>query len=352
MREHPMSTHPSRQAHAFVHTFSFWFWAEASLRTIYSERTIEGRLVRFYGPVRMGPANFHPTPSVQPELVQSIKGARPARERFVAPTPVAYPGIPDAVGQHGIVVVLTPEFDHELDPFPANALRVDLLEPDEHPNNLELVTRLLEWIRVLTRQWWIGQPPTLISERITFPINPTGEPLQSAYGNSGPVMMYGDEEALTVKHWTRAMDHLADGCEPPAADVLLLDARFHASAGLLRRAILDAAVACEEALVSEAARVWSRSAPEVEFRPGRVFRGTDLTTRLDEDLKRLSGISLKEQNPDLFERISLLWRTRHACAHTNRATVPAEGGPRALDVDGAKLLVRAAEEGVAFLRGL
>lgn len=189
-------------------------------------------------------------------------------------------------------------------------------------------------------------------ERMSFPIPPEGEPRASAWSNQGFTTLLGDEAVSDAASRKRVISPFASSSDPPLSDALLLVARYHLHAGDLRRAILEAAIACEEALTAEVHRLWDARATRTQFEIGRVLRCDEPGERFGDDLSRFVVRSLLDELPEVYADAEQLRLSRHSAAHTASASIAAEGTLVPVTEGDAKALVGAAARAVEWLWAL
>lgn len=123
------------------------------------ERRIGRRNFRIYPFFRSGPANFVPAPAIDPAkipLSDDNKGIDIPKEAFPL-----LAGLPAMRQEKSASVILSCGSDFEnksLQYFPMDSLRIDVLGGSGSPDDAsKLVHVLLDWIKVETKQWWIGR---------------------------------------------------------------------------------------------------------------------------------------------------------------------------------------------------
>jgi hypothetical protein len=157
-------------------------------------------------------------------------------------------------------------------------------------------------------------------ERASFAIDATGRAitLPSALVR---VDSWGEFEIpIDNALWGRVIGDFIGGRLPPQHDLLWLDAHYHIRTGDVRRALLDASIACEQAKT----QFLHRKAAS------RAFTGTDLAAHVGRDLQRRFGYSFDRDHPAEYQAVAEMWICRGSEAH----------GKPALDVESHDDLMR------------
>jgi hypothetical protein len=311
------------------------------------ERRINQCSFRVYPLFRSGPANFVPAPAVNPLGIPLPDG----RRGINAPQD-AFPllaGLPAMAMEKSASVILScgATFENKsLRYFPMDSLRVDVLGEAGSPGDAaKLVHDLLGWLKVETKQWWIGRELPMGGRhylRSVIPITRSGHFQNRPEGMGGFTTMRGDETPLDSTVWYRVLKRLEQGCEPEDYQFLLLDAKYHSAINEPRRAVIDAAVACEQAtertFVSIVECQWG-----LTFKHGKYFTKYDLTKHINQDMKKLIGCEFSEADPEANAGIDLLWKCRGDLAH---------GKHRTIQKDQLKQMIHSAEKCIEWLEHL
>ena len=315
---------------SFVYTFPFWLYVSVSANLETKELSMSQTPLRIYSPFRSGPANFIPMPYVNPRSIPFLPNARPNFAPDFQPISLA------AIPTFNIGLVLTGGDtwgDTPPDPFPMDSLRIDVGETrDGDVIGERALKMLLRILRVRTQQWWIGHSVHGLAGylRNVFPILERGEPTQLPVGRARGRTVNGDELPIEAALWEVSLRDLEQGVTPPFHRELLLDGRYFGSVGEYRRAVVDLAMACEQAKDIAFERLWTASAPGVPFHRGRLMSGYDLLEHLDRDLRRF-GRSFRVEHPDKFDALSELWDARGNCVHQGEAVFRRNGELVAVD---------------------
>lgn len=311
------------------------------------ERRIERRNFRIYPFFRSGPANFVPAPAIDPAkipLLDGNKGIDISKEAFPL-----LAGLPAMVQEKSTSVILScgSEFESKsLQYFPMDSLRIDVLGGSGSPDEASaLVHNLLDWIKVETKQWWIGRELPMGGRnylRSIIPITRSGHFLNRPEGMGGFTTMRGDELPMCSMIWSRVLKRLEQNAEPEDYQFLLLDAKYHNAVNEPRRAVIDAAVACEQAtertFVSIVEGQWGK-----KFKHGKFFTKYDLVKHINQDMKNLIGCEFSGADPDANAGIDLLWKCRGDLAH---------GKHRDIKKEELRRMINSAEKCIAWLEHL
>lgn len=333
---------------ACLFSFPFPIYIDTESKFSPTEQRIRAETVRIYPFFRSGPANFSSAPPI--DLAQV---PQPSSKYLTETSPPRYlPSltvIPALKGEPvgSAILTLTPSWEKRPRFFPMDSIRVDIL--GSHPKSpglvSDVVNRLLRCIRVKTRQWWIGTGYPTGAEyylRQIIPISRGGTFRGSPEGNGSFTTPRGDELPLDNSIWNSSLTGVRDNRMIADYEDLLLDARYHAAKNEMRRAVIDLAVACEQACESTFIRMINqRRMPP--FRRGKYYSGNDLTKHLNQDLEKLSGFSLDKYIPKVSEHISELWSLRGDFAHGKKQNV---------SNDKVADLIQSAEGCVRWLEGL
>lgn len=318
----------------------------------YSDFDIQERRVsrcnfRVYPFFRSGPADFVPAPAVNPTQIPLSNGSRGIKYMNAVFPLLA--GIPAMVQEENSSAILScgKDFkDKSLRYFPMDSLRVDVLgRSGSSADASELVKNLLDWIKVETKQWWIGRELPMGGRdylRSVMPITRSGQFQNGPEGMGGFTTIRGDELPLSNTVWDRVLKRLEQRTEPEDYHFLLLDAKYHSVINEPRRAVIDAAVACEQAkertYVAIVEGQWG-----LKFKHGKYCTNYDLTKHINQDMRKLIGCEFSQAHPDANTHIDLLWKCRGDLAH---------GKKRDIEKEALRYMIQGAEKCIEWLEGL
>ena len=280
-----MSTPPKPKGMSFLFSFPFWIFVDTSAAPSIKNVEIDGTRLRIYPLFRSGAANFIPMPPIDPHSIPFAPGTEiNIASDFSIPTMAVIPELQlDAKGRAALKQTWGPDWGPMPRMMPMDSLRLDLLRADN--NDLQaiaenLALRLIQSLRSRSRQWWIEQVVDAGFLRSSFPILEQGQPVELPIFNGRGGTIFGDERPITEDTWKECIDNLRDGAIAPLYDLLVLDARFFAATADIRRSVIDAATACEQARDVHFERWWHVHAPGSPFKLGRVLTGNNLPHHL------------------------------------------------------------------------
>ena len=259
-------------------------------------------------PVRLGHATFRATPQFTNHSFKKFFGAPPdfpvQMASFAAPSTKAGASLSFWSGPSDEPPPGSP--DLPLDTFIVTAegpRSGEIGELIEH----HVLQPLLEWIRVLTDQWWVGRSYERISGPLHFvaPVDDAnrtvGKPSPvAAMSTAGPRMV-----PVTSKIWTEAAENAIVG-QPSAERGLATDAKYFFVSKEYRSGVILACCAFE------AAR--DKILDQTGIRLTKLG-GYDLRKHLSVGFEQTLGRNLAKENPRLADLLGAYWLARHAAAH-------------------------------------
>jgi hypothetical protein len=164
--------------------------------------------------------------------------------------------------------------------------------------------------------------PLLGYVRNDFPVDEQGIPsplnfIPSPHTKGHPG--YGFERPITHDMWQTVLELWRAGSTPPETALILLDAYYYAATGEIRRSVIDAATACEQAKDDLFERKW-RERKSARFKRGRVLTGYDLPHHVSKDIQKMTGRSYAIDHPQQFAAIESLWDASGNIAHGGALT--------------------------------
>lgn len=205
----------------------------------------------------------------------------------------------------------------------ADSLRIDLFGPmaDSEGDFVEsLAIRLFGLIRHRTGQWWLKRPNVEGEHLIRngFAINHRGELAGGVNAVLGVEPRRGSERTLKHAEFATLCDELARGAESPLSWDLFYDALYFVMASQggkdIRRAVLDATIACDVGVLSAASRTGETRGLSARQVLGALDQ-SDLLYNLSKGLFTLTGRDFSSESPESYRQIRLLWRARGSIAH-------------------------------------
>lgn len=262
--------------------------------------TVDGRRVTFYWPFWHESSRGRPLHPVNAELVPARDGA------------VLFP-----VQPRSIRLEIIPSEGKTF----ANAFRIDVDgENTDTDFATYLTNELIRNLRAGTGQWWMGHPHQegegLV--RAEYAIDSNGVAQDKSVQSSIEVRSrFGIETPLVPHMFVAACGAIANASELPVYAELLYDAVFYAiERDDLRRALLDACVACDMAIFHESIRaavVLGKS----ELYVRHNLCESDQLKNLKKGLPVIFGAQadFPSHHPTTFEQVRALWAARGSIAH-------------------------------------
>lgn len=326
---------------AYLFTFPFWVFVDRTVGFGTGTATTGQNGLRFYPLFRSGPANFSPMPAIARGAVPFEPGAKPAQP--LAIFHIAILPLLKADGGPGMRAEWSEKWIDPPNMFPMDSLRLDVIGPaHEKFSPGALVRRLLEHLRLRTRQWWILRSAEgLVGyERCRFGIAANGAPVGGNPENlSGVRIPFGFEVGLTNESWMASIEDAVREVPVPLYEMSLLDA-FHATAIKdLRSAVIHAANALEQGVDVRCSSLWPGKFGK-KFREG-FLTGKNATVHISNEMLRYFGRSFKEDCPGPFHELEKLWSARNSVAHGGSAEFRDGTQRRIVDASGAETMVRA-----------
>lgn len=324
---------------AYFFTFPFPIYVDTNSEISIEERRINRCNFRIYPMFRSGPANFIAAPSLNPSevpLPDGDKGIKKTNELSFFSQPVVFIHAMAQESGVGGIIILQKSFEGQsLRYFPMDSLRIDVMSSLESSNAVSvLVNNLLNWIRVETQQWWIGRElPTGANHylRTIIPINQKGFFKNEGHeSRSGFTTMRNDELPLTKEIIFCVINHIERNDLLENYLVLILDAKYYAAINELRRAVIDAAIACEQAkdrvFISIIEGQWG-----LKFKHGKYLSGYNLVSHINQDLNKLIGVQFKDDNEEANEGVDFLWSCRGDLAHGKAKVIDRDDVSKMID---------------------
>jgi hypothetical protein len=348
-------------AEAFLYTLPAWIYVDTEEPPSVFDGSHSGMGVRFYPPFRSGPANYIPMPEVNFQVVPWLEGARPnIASDFRMPTMAMLPLLPGSQRERPTMsAVWGPTWEESPDPFPMDSLRIDIYyEGDQSKAGTELasnlLTHVLHNVRLETHQWWIGHSVhgLLGYLRHSFLVGERGEARELPAGSASGRVPRGDEVGLNDHVWTTALEAVLRGDWGAMHRATYLDARYFVSISDYRRAVIELAVACEQAKDLTFERLWNESQSRAKYRPGRIMRSYDLPSNIGRDLQRAFGRSYESEHSDEYHVIQRVWECRGSVAHGGSPSYRRNGVQVAIDREESIRMVEGVDHCLGWLEGL
>ncbi len=161
-----------------------------------------------------------------------------------------------------------------------------------------------------------------------------------------------------IIEWNDICQDLISGIEPELYESLLLDARSVVSQEP-RRAVLDASTACE-VFIENFCETASKSSPKVDpiiysaLKQSKKREG-EVLFYFHEMLKYLFGHSLKDDKPDLYEKLYYLRKTNNSVKHEGKCQYKEKGEKgkiKKVHAPEAREFINAVEEAIKYTQSL
>lgn len=342
---------------AFIYTFPFLIYQDTACQFEPKEISFNEKDIRIYPFFRSGKANFLPMPHTDKNLIPFAAGVN---GKFPSNIPItsasAIPSLErDENGKFQMILCFTEKFDKVPKIMPMDSLRINILGNNKFNKDISnsCSLQLIRSIRHKTKQWWLEHHTYAYQLKVSFPILKNGFPVDEPWSQAKGRTIAGDEIPLDNKIWGEVMSDLEEGKINPLYFTLLLDARFFLATADLRRAILDATIACEQARDVHFERLWQINKPSA-YRTGKALTGNNLPTHLSKNLLNVTNNkhSYEAEYPDNYEIIKDLWNTRGEIAHGRRLQYYKQNILHTVNEVKTKEFIKCAEHCISWLENL
>jgi hypothetical protein len=234
-----------------------------------------------------------------------------------------------------------------------NALRLDI-----HPDRgAEFATQILRQYIGLARwwsgQWWITRDDGHARDylRNWFDVNEMGERLSGINGSASLFGLYRIERPLSQEHLQNIRGNITNGRSIPLAWDTLFDAIYFQAGGQLRRAVLEAAIACEAKVWDTAERA-AASRNISKSRLKRAMSSDDFTVKLNQGIAALVDRRFAQEHPEHAATLGHLRTVRGAIAHGREPQCVGPGGPVSLENQHATAMIQSVIFAMQWLDGV
>lgn len=353
-------SHTENKGTSCLFSFPFWIMVDTTTSLPIVEIKLGEASAIFYPLFRSGAANFIPMPPINPHQIPFAPGFdvnfSPA---FSLPTMAVFPVLGlSAEGTASVHLQWTPVWTQSLSVFPMDSLRVDIFGMEEKTAEgicSDAVLTFMQLLRCRSRQWWIEHAADAGNLRGSFQVLENGVPSgeQPSFRGIGGTVV-GDEKAVDSNTWLETLKELEGGTVAPLYDLLVLDARYFAVTSNIRRSVLDAAVACEQARDVHYERLWNQKTGGLQYKSSRIIKGNNLPNHLSEDILKFTNNahSYAKEHPTEFAIIENLWDCRGNVAHGRPAQYNQAGNTYVVDASKATKFAEAAGHCVRWLESL
>lgn len=174
----------------------------------------------------------------------------------------------------------------------------------------DLIEEIFSWLRVITRQWWLGRPTEAITGNAHLNIPMSGE--RHVSGQPVPTVKqttaFADTVKITAALWSDVVERVRRGKKPSASDLFLSDATYLLVVGEVRAAMVIYCCAIELARDEALDR---RGVSKAKLHSG----ATDVLKHLSVDFEALLGRNMSAEVPALYDFLKTLWICRGHLAH-------------------------------------
>ncbi len=226
------------------------------------------------------------------------------------------------------IVPFAKSLDQQSIPVGVGLIRVgvSLKNEDPEPNwraLYESVRQCLLWIRVATRQYWVGTVPNHQTN------SPAGLLLTEVDGKQKPVTGFGAVRAgvrcvpLGIETWEAIETALANDWWPSISEQFLLDSSLHLAEGNFLQAIAGMGIACEielNSLIEDLIARLNQNAVRDLYKVNRPRFSWKL-----EHLPQLLGAApFSSHNPDRIAALKEMYERRGTIVHRGQTSMTPE----------------------------
>jgi len=328
-----------------IYTFPYWFWTCKELKSKAIPLKWKKNFLRVYSPFVMGKLEDMTLYSQDSGEVPVLDGTKKTNQYINIKQPIPFPHL----NGNSVTVVVKGKKNYSeslIDPYPANSIRIDYINTEPSFDDEIFIGYFVEWLRCKTGLFWMGKimPNMYRVNRLKFKSNFKGEQQSNGEVTANFFTLSGDEKSVCDEIWKESLVEAIQGNVPPLYMSIYHDSRFMHFTRDYRRAVLNSAIACEEALKFFAREYHVTKHPDKIFKSNKHFKGTNLTNHLDLYSKDFFGVSLKEENTALYEIIEQLWIARHSTAHSANAVIREQGKERVVtDKDSIRFIIAVKE---------
>jgi hypothetical protein len=296
-----------------VHSFSGFLIVDRN-QEFAIETVVRGPLrIEILPPVRLAPPSWRPIPQFTNENLKRIIPSAPDNITLLRLT--AFPQIEED-GKISVKLIWGDEEEY-YGSLPPDTI-MSLVYGDGAMSAQKVVADLIEeifsWLRVVTRQWWLGRPTEAITGNAHLNIPMSGE--RNASGQPVPTVKqttaFADTEKITATMWSEVIERVRLGRRPRTSDLFLSDATYLLIVGEVRAAIV---IFCGAIELARDEALDRRGVSKAKLRSG----ATDVLKHLSVDFGALLGRNLRSEAPALYDSLKTLWICRGHLAHGQRA---------------------------------
>jgi hypothetical protein len=273
--------------------------------------TIErsGLSLLFDGPKRAAPPTWRPIPQLTDQNLTTIF---PGRNPKSAPLRVAIlPNIGDD-GKPGLRQVWgdsNPISNLPKDTFLILVSGDDYAERGERAAE-EALQAVFVWLRVLTKQWWIGRPSEALTGNVHYgvPLTEGGIVKEQPWASGKGTSPSDGTLRVSSPMWRDVLDRVRMDDTPDPISVLFTDSIYYYFCGDYRTALL---LTCAIAELERDRIIEAKGVTKNDLKAS----DTDILKQLSTGLGRAIGRNMATEAPDAFAFLKACWVARGAVAH-------------------------------------
>lgn len=261
-------------------------------------------------PVRLARPTWRPIPQLTPEDLSRVAPGLEGAGQF----PLRLAVIPqiDDDGNPALMTVVGDE-NPEWSKFPRDTIAVAVYGDDAMDKGASLaeqvVRDLFSWLRILTKQWWVGRP----AEGITGNLHAAFQLSQEDHTTGSPVLLARQTSPpegarrVSTEVWETAFSKIREHALPKFSDTAISNAQFLYFSGEHELCIINicTSLEIERDIVLENKGIAKNA----------LKSDTDILKHLSLDFERIFSRNLKNEHPRLFDFLRSLWIARGNVAH-------------------------------------
>lgn len=276
------------------------------------EIVTDGRRLILDPPVRLASLTWRPIPQADDNNIRRIIQI-PAGVRITPLRLAVFPAFVEG-GTPGLRSHIDlPEGEGSLEPdAPPDTFLVHVYGKNEGNGAQlaeEIINNLLSWLRVMTLQWWIGQPSEPVSGNLQLRFSLSAERHIDGFPTPRCRATTPGEDARPVSPdmWLQALEKVQQERQPPRHKLLLLDAEYNYFSGNYSVCII---------LVISAFEIIRNKILETQMARSAVKKiGTDILKHVKELFEEKFKRNLEKEKPECFEFLRACWVARGHVAH-------------------------------------
>ncbi|MHB8652454.1 MAG: hypothetical protein ACYDA9_01110 [Terriglobia bacterium] len=198
----------------------------------------------------------------------------------------------------------------------------DQVFPTYQPVAAKILSEFIGWLRVLTRQYWVGYKDfDFITTHCTVDVVEQGKARNITVGASGKGFGYG--KALDDQTWSAIGARLAAGDRPPSSQLFFCDALLNIAEGDIAQAVVAMGAACDLEVNLLLDDILARREPEFQ----RIF-GKYVKYKFGEGvklIKEFGGQVFSDADREAEKLVNTLYEMRGKAIHRAQCTFKEDG---------------------------